>query len=448
MSPLTHARSTAPAGDPLRRSFASSVEDLAQALLQSAVVAFALVDAGHVVASSPALRELLGATGIDPHIDGHPLAGLAVEADRAGLAAYCKGLLQAGGRAEHRCRLQLGTGPVVPVLLQGATVPVESGRQLVVVVSNLGPWVGDVPATGAAHIFEAYDPATGFATQQLLLDRLKMALAAARRYRRRTAVLALDLDPLEQVLESLPPAAALDLQAALADTLRNGVRDCDTIARVTAREFVILLPEIGKRADAGITAARLVDACARLFQGHPAHRVTPTIGVAVYPADATSAERLLASAESAMHEARGSTTGRFAFADATDIELHTIEPLQLAPEERRGVPELDTGLEALVGSVNLLIERLHAGALPGTLARGLREAIRLLEDHFSAEERLGRSSPYDRSEEGRHGRRRLLEELDCILIDINEQSVTLAIRHLRDWLAPHLAPDAEPTLIH
>jgi len=422
---------------PPRHSYASSVDDLAAALMDSGLVAFALVDSGHVVASSPALRQLLGATSPYHHIDGRSLAALAVEADRSGITDFARGLLRDGARAEHRCRLSHVDGSAVPVLLQGASVAVEGSFQIVLVASDLRPWVGEVQASGDARIFEAFDPATGCATYNLLLDRLKLAVASARRHRRRAAILHIELAAFDRLLAAQSPAAAAEVELAVADTLRSVVRDCDTIARLTTCQFVALLPEVGRRSDAGITAARVVESIARLFERNPL-RIAATIGLAVYPTDATYPAGLLAAAEAALQGARGSDTGRFAFADATDLELHAIEPIAFLPQHRHGVPAIDDEHAALVAQTAALIDRLLAGASPQNLEHDLRQMMGQLETHFSTEARHFDASPYEGGLERHRANLRLLEELNCILLDVNAHSVALAIRHLRDWLAPHL----------
>lgn len=446
MSPLLHPQRGTPPTAP-RRSYASSVDDLAAALMGSGIVAFALVDSGHVVASSPALRDLLGAVSPYQHIDGRNLEALAVEADRRGIAEFARGLLREGARAEHRCRLQHADGSAVPVLLQGASVAVQGAFQIVLVANDLRPWIGDVPAAGSAPIFEAFDPATGCATYNLLVDRLRLALASARRYRRRAAVLRIELESLDRVLQGLSPATVAEVEVAVADTLRSAVRDCDTIARLSTCEFVALLPEVGRRSDAGVSAARLVEAVAHLFERNPV-RVAATIGIAVYPTDATRAEGLLAAAEGALQGARGSDTGRFAFADATDLELHAIEPIVFLPEHRIGNAAIDAEHEALVGETARLIDGLRNGASPRRLEQDLRALMDQLGAHFTTESQHHDASPYEGAVERHKSNLRLLEELHCILLDVNAHSVALAVRHLRDWLEPHVRqPGAAPSLL-
>jgi hemerythrin-like metal-binding protein/diguanylate cyclase (GGDEF)-like protein len=434
MTSLTHSPNP-----PYRAAFPSSADELGTALMQSGLVAFLLVDAGSIVASSPTLRGLLGSTGPQQHLDGRNLLAIVAEADQAAVAEFCSVLMRQDGRGEQRCHLIQADGSALPVLLSGRAVRIGAAHQIMLVVTDLSPWVSRAPSASTPQLFLGFDRTTGFATYPLLLDRMKIALAAARRYRRRAAVLRVDLDRLDVLLDSLVPEAAQEIQATIAETLRNCVRDCDTIARLGPRDFALLLTEIGQREDAGITAARVVEAISRLFgPRQPGHRVSATIGVAVFPTDGTGAERLLAGAESAMRAVSGSAGGRFAFADATSAELTAIGPLQFLEEYIVGVPQIDEEHRELVARTNALIDDLQDGADPSHLERDVRELAGLMHAHFDTEARHLGSSPYEGSVDLRTRNMRFLDELNCILLNVNQQSVTLAIRQLHDWLVPHL----------
>ncbi|HYA66501.1 MAG TPA: PAS domain-containing protein, partial [Burkholderiaceae bacterium] len=188
---------------PSHSAFPSGAEDLAYALLKSDLVAFALVDSGNIVAASPALREMLGAAAPYQHIDGRNLLSLVAEIDVPGVAEFCRTTLHDNARAEYRCHLVRADATVLPVLLTAAPVPVEGVHQLLIVVSDVSPWVHRAFDGERAMTFAALDRATGFPTHNLLLDRAKIALAAARRYRRRAALLRMELDRLRPLLQSL-----------------------------------------------------------------------------------------------------------------------------------------------------------------------------------------------------------------------------------------------------
>jgi len=424
---------------PNQRAFPSGAQDVAQALLSSDLVAFVLVDSGNIVAASPALREMLGGAARYHHVDGRTLLSIVAEVDGAAVAGFCGAALQGSGRIEHRCHLVRADGTPLPVLLAAAPVPFEGLRQLLIVVTDLALWVGAATDGDASLSFTAFDRATGFPTRALLFDRMRIALAAARRYRRRAALLRIDLERLKPLLQSLSPEGADEVQSTVAETLRNCVRDCDTAARLGTGEFAVLLPEIGQREDAGITAARVVQAIEALFERNEArYRVSAHIGVAVYPTDGTNPERLLSSAELAVHSAKGSRGGGFALAEATSAELTALRPLEFLDRYRTGVPEIDGEHRDLVERMNALAHDLRSGADPTTLEYDVRAMIELLRAHFTNESSLLAPTPYDGTADSKTRNLRFLEELHCILLHVNSQSIALAIRHLYDFLIPHL----------
>jgi diguanylate cyclase (GGDEF)-like protein len=423
------------------RSFPSSVDDLATALMKSGLVPFALVDSGNIVAASPALRDMLGGSSPYHHIDGHSLASVVAETDRAAVADFCAGLLRSGARAELRCSLLHAGGTPVPALLCGTAIAVEAEavRQIVLLVTDLSPWVGDATAAATGQLSGAYDPATGFASHGLLLDRMKIALATARRHRRRAAVLRVDLEHYAPLLQSMGAEAAGEIEATVAETLRNCVRDSDTVARLNRNAFVLLLSEITERDDAGVTAARVVASVGALFERNaPARRVNAHIGVAVYPTDGTTPDRLLQGADAALRSAATLSGGGFALADATSAELTHIEPLEFRLEYNTGVADVDAEHQALVARTNALVHELRAGVDARKLEADVRGIAELLRTHFVNEARYLGTSPYEGAIDLKTRNLRFLDELDCILLHVNAQSILLAIRHLHDWLVPHL----------
>lgn len=419
--------------------FSSSADDLGAALMKSGLVPFVLVDGGHIVAASPALREILGGTTPYHHVDGRRLGAIVAEADRAAVDGFCAGLLANGGRAELRCKLLQAGGLPVPVLLTGSAIDADGAPQIVLLVTDLTPFVADALGAATGPLAGAFDAATGFASRALLLDRTRIALAAARRHRRRAAVLRVDLEHFETLLQSLSGEEAAAIEATVAETLRNGVRDSDTVARLGRGEFVLLLSEIIDRDDAGVSAARVVAAIASLFERNdPERRVCAHIGVSVYPTDGTNGERLLQAADAALRAANGLRGGGFALADATSAELTVIEPLEFRAEFNTGVADIDAEHQNLVARTNALVRELKAGVDARRLEADVRAVAELLRAHFTSEARLLGTSPYEGAIDLKTRNLRFLDELDCILLHVNAQSILLAVRHLHDWLVPHL----------
>jgi diguanylate cyclase (GGDEF)-like protein len=431
---------TLPDLEPFPTRVALPACDPARALARSGLVAFAVVERGTILDASEALRDLLGRTTPAGQLDGEDLLANVAPADRTGVARFCAFLQRRGERAEHRCRMMLGGGVEIPVLLAGRSIAGADRGRIVLVVQDLRPWIDvAVPAAGG-DLPEAFDLATGFPTRALLHDRMQIALAAARRHRRRAAVLRVQLLGLEDALASLGAGAAEQLQVAVSEALRNCARDSDTFARTGAQEFVLLLPEISQRDDAGISAARIVETvsglCARgvLPRGISAH-----IGVALFPTDATSPAQLLQVAGEALAPALDMAGGGFALADATRTELGSLRPIEYLESYRTGIELVDSEHVALVDRTNGLVRHLHDGSEPMLLKNEIAGVIDLLAAHVQTEAQLLDPSPYAGSTDERLRNLRFLDELRCIVLHANAQSITLAVRHLYDWLLAHLA---------
>ena len=93
------------------------------------------------------------------------------------------------------------------------------------------------------------DPVTGLPGPALLVDRIEMALARARRERHGIAVYVL-----YDVVGTPGPGIR-----EMAAQLQSVIRPDDTVSRVTGRTFVVLCNNIDTRADADGVAARLMD---------------------------------------------------------------------------------------------------------------------------------------------------------------------------------------------
>jgi len=181
-----------------------------------------------------------------------------------------------------------------------------------------------------------FDPLTGLPNREQLRNRLAGALASAKQHRRMLAVLYLDLDNFKRVNDTLGHAVGDELLCQVAARLRNSVRADDTvddlptsrvshIARLGGDEFIVILPNIRSAADAAAVAERLIAELQEPMR-LTLHTlvVTPSIGVAMFPADGVDADILLRNADLAMYFAKRKGPGMSAFFDATmnDAALH------------------------------------------------------------------------------------------------------------------------------
>jgi diguanylate cyclase (GGDEF)-like protein len=146
---------------------------------------------------------------------------------------------------------------------------------------------------------------TGLPNRGLLYDRLKTALAMARRAHEPLSVLYLDLDRFKPVNDTLGHSVGDLLLQEVASRLRQCVRESDTVARIGGDEFVVLLHRVHEAGQAAAVAAKIHQAVSRPFtlDGHTLS-VTPSIGIAHYPEHGELAQELLKHADQAMYRAK------------------------------------------------------------------------------------------------------------------------------------------------
>jgi len=162
-----------------------------------------------------------------------------------------------------------------------------------------------------------YDSLTGLPNRNLFRDRLTQAMSRSRRGRRQMALMFVDLDHFKQINDSLGHAVGDEVLKAVAQRLRESLRDADTISRLGGDEFTVIAEDIYDSVHAELLASKLKEALIRpmLLDGRELV-VCASIGIALYPCDGRTddpaGESLLQAADIAMYRAK--QTGRNAHA--------------------------------------------------------------------------------------------------------------------------------------
>ena len=158
------------------------------------------------------------------------------------------------------------------------------------------------------------DPLTQLPSRALLLDRLTHAIASAKRRGVRMAVLFLDVDDFKVINDTLGHAAGDAALGLVARRLAASIRAADTVGRYGGDEFLILLSEVSRPADA-IGIAHKLNAAVAVPTGVNEHvlRLSASIGIAIFPDDGDDATTLIERADAAMYDAKSRGLGHFAF---------------------------------------------------------------------------------------------------------------------------------------
>jgi diguanylate cyclase (GGDEF)-like protein/PAS domain S-box-containing protein len=211
-----------------------------------------------------------------------------------------------------------------------------------------------------------HDGLTGLMNRQHFEERLAEAVAQAEADGTALAVLFLDLDNFKLVNDSLGHHAGDELLVELAGRLQRCVRETDLVARQGGDEFLVLLGELPPDdPDEPIRrVARRVQAALREpFQLHGVEfHAHGSMGISVFPRDATDAETLLRNADIAMYRAKRTEPGGHLFFAAPDEDasarLSFATRLRQAVREEQWVlhyqPVVDLETRRVVGAEALI----------------------------------------------------------------------------------------------
>jgi diguanylate cyclase (GGDEF)-like protein/PAS domain S-box-containing protein len=212
-----------------------------------------------------------------------------------------------------------------------------------------------------------HDALTGLPNRTLLLDRLRQALARARRDGSRVAVIFLDLDNLKVLNDSLGHQAGDQLLRAIGPRLRRELRGTDTVARFGGDEFAVVCSDVTDEHHGAAIAERLVRAFEAPFVVDGEERFgSASVGVVITdPQAPREPEELLSDADAAMYRAKERGRGRAEVLDA-GLRARITARLSVERDLRR----------ALDGEGRLWVAYQPYYRLPGRSLAGVEALVR------------------------------------------------------------------------
>jgi diguanylate cyclase len=199
--------------------------------------------------------------------------------------------------------------------------------------------------------FHAYhDNLTGLPNRFMFREQLEQAVSHARHYQETLGVLFADVDGFKRVNDTLGHHAGDELLRQISERIRSIVRQQDylgrpddldptlnVVSRIGGDEFVVLVSQMSHAVEASKIAQRIIDAIARPFQiADQEIYVGISIGVALYPIDAESAEELLQRADMAMFHTKAAGKNNFQFY-SSQMNAVAINSLSLEARLRRAM---------------------------------------------------------------------------------------------------------------
>jgi diguanylate cyclase (GGDEF)-like protein/PAS domain S-box-containing protein len=252
-------------------------------------------------------------------------------------------------------------GSVIHVKVEYEIVDMPGGR------ATLGYFVDLSDAVNAQNELQRlvnYDPLTGLPNRTLLRDRLEQAIRVGQRTGDLVAVLFIDLDQFKEVNDTLGHATGDDLLKLVANRLKDVCRREDTFGRLGGDEFLVIAQRLPNAEAASVLANKFLAALERPFelQGRELY-VGGSIGISMFPRDASDAGTMIKNADVAMYQAKRGGGPRVCFY-SEEMNAHAMERLEIGAELRRVLereefelyyqPKIDLGDGRVIGVEALL----------------------------------------------------------------------------------------------
>ena len=182
-----------------------------------------------------------------------------------------------------------------------------------------------------------HDSLTGLANRALFKDRVQHAISRQRRWRRRVAVLFLDLDGFKAMNDSFGHNFGDQILAAVGERLRAALRTCDTAARLGGDEFAVLVEDLTGESGAVAAVQRLSEALLEGFtiEGREV-MVTASTGIAFAETGNETADELLRNADLAMYRAKMQGRGTYRRYEPT-MHSGVVERVELEADLRQAL---------------------------------------------------------------------------------------------------------------
>ena len=170
-----------------------------------------------------------------------------------------------------------------------------------------------------------HDPLTDLPNRWLFKDRLDQALRQAHRHHGIVAMHCVDIDHFKTINDRFGHVTGDHVLVAVTQRMQDCVRESDTLARLGGDEFAIVQTALGGAGAAHLAERLLAAFRVPLSVDGCEIKATVSIGIALYPAHATSAAALHRVADTALYRAKATGRDRF----------HVWEP----DDDRAGFPQ-------------------------------------------------------------------------------------------------------------
>jgi diguanylate cyclase (GGDEF)-like protein len=203
-------------------------------------------------------------------------------------------------QSAHRMRaMAKGETPLAPL-------PVHRRDEVGEMVESFNALVAKLLESEKQMTFIAHhDALTGLPNRRSFMIRLRQSMALAARQSSKLALLFIDLDGFKKVNDAHGHKVGDQLLKLVADRLLDAMRQSDLMGRFGGDEFVLLSTDCPDRESAARIATKLIATLCEPFRIDDIQiNVGASVGIAIFPDQATEIEPFIALADSAMYLAK------------------------------------------------------------------------------------------------------------------------------------------------
>lgn len=230
-------------------------------------------------------------------------------------------------QAFHKLLAPLHSGRMEPIVHKGinrrkdgSTYPVEARIQLStlddppIIVANVQD-ITERTQWEKKLIYQAnYDQLTDLHNRYYMQSYMHSVFTRARRYKKKVALLFLDLDNFKTINDTLGHDVGDTVLQMTASRISSRLRESDTAARTGGDEFTILLENLEVHENAEVVASKLVKTFQEPFRvkGQEVY-TTISLGISLYPDDGNTLDQLMQCADMAMYQAKNDGRNNYRF---------------------------------------------------------------------------------------------------------------------------------------
>ena len=269
-----------------------------------------------IVTGSPETFAILGIDSADGTAAVAAIRQLIVPSDLRVLETAVSDVIRGAASFETECRVAAAGSAERHVCLMGQVVRRGHAKQRFM-AGTIQDITERTRAEERIRSLAYYDALTGLPNRLLFTERVRTAMAVARRKETRLALLLLDLDNFKSINDTLGHGAGDQVLQEVGSRLRAIVRESDSVthdvetdgflpvSRLGGDEFLLAVTDLASGEEAASVAHRILEALqVPLNIGENEVYVGASIGISVFPDDGADFEAVFRNADVALYHAK------------------------------------------------------------------------------------------------------------------------------------------------